>query len=338
MMDALTLDQIRTFLAVVDAGSFSAAARRQNRATSAITYAIDKMEEQLGVQLFNRTGYRPRLTEEGQALLPRTRRVVDEIDGLRIAARGIASGLEPEVSIAIDTMFPMSLLSAPLREFQARFPGVQLRIIVETLGSSARLVAEGHCAIGLVTEFAASGLDLASLPFLEIALVLVVSPDHPLAKIADNIDIEILKQYVQLVLADRSRVTGSRDYGVYTGQTCRLSDLGAKHEMLRAGLGFGTLPVHLARDDLLAGRLVPLRLTTNLSGPARFPIVLARRNDYPLGPAGQWLVGRLSSNDFTSESLKQRLIQLPDGVRNKNSKRNRKRKAVRRTSGRKSSH
>ena len=69
-MDSLTLDQFAVFAAVVDAGSFAAAARRMNRAQSAITYAIQKLEEQSGVVLFDRAAYRAELTEAGRALLP----------------------------------------------------------------------------------------------------------------------------------------------------------------------------------------------------------------------------------------------------------------------------
>jgi DNA-binding transcriptional LysR family regulator len=296
MIDALTLDQIGLFLRVVDAGSFSAAARAERRATSAVTYAVHKMEDQLGLPLFDRSTYRPTLTEAGRALLPRARRVAEEVDRLRSVAHGIAGGLEPEIAIAVDAMFPMARLLDPLREFQARYPSVLLRMVVETLGGTPRLVADGECVLGLVSEFAVTGLDLVSTHVADLALMMVAAPSHPLARIAGPIDPEALKEHVQLVLADRSRQTGNRDYSVFSSQTWRLSDLGAKHEMLRAGLGFGSLPAHMAEGDVAAGRLVTLEIGSGYGRGPRFPMVLARRPDLQMGPATSWLFARLCAS------------------------------------------
>src|ERR1700744_3539248 len=108
MIDSLTLDQIQLFLAVTDAGSFSRAAKRLNRAQSVVTYGIQKLEAQFGIPLFDRTAYRPALTEAGRALLPRARRIAEETDAFRETARSLANGLEPELTIVLDSMFPMS--------------------------------------------------------------------------------------------------------------------------------------------------------------------------------------------------------------------------------------
>src|ERR1700746_2420094 len=108
MLDSLTLDQIRIFLAVADAGSCSKAAKRLNRAQSAVTYGIQKLEAQFGIPLFDRTAYRPALTEAGGALLPRVGRIAEGKNAFRDAARSLASGLEAELTIVLDSMFPMS--------------------------------------------------------------------------------------------------------------------------------------------------------------------------------------------------------------------------------------
>lgn len=315
MLYALTLDQIQLFLAVVETGSFSAAARNESRATSAITYAIQKMEEQLGLVLFDRTHYRPTLTEAGRALLPRARRVAEEVSGLRLVARSISTGLEAQLSIAVDAMFPMGLLSDALREFQARFQAVQIRISVETLGTASRLVADGQFTIGLVGEFGTTGLELNTVPAVELSLVMVAAPTHPLAQIKGPIGPEVVKDHVQLVLTDRVEVAGSRDYGVFSSQTWRLSDLAAKQEMLRAGLGFGSLPLHLARDDLARGRLVQLEMANSFGKSLEFLMVLAWRNDRPLGPATRWLIERLTASG-TSQN-KQLPVRQPAPQRTK---------------------
>ena len=106
-VDSLTLDQIRIFLAVADTGSFSKAAKQLNRAQSAVTYGIQKLEAQFGIPLFDRTAYRPALTEAGRTLLLRARRIAEETNAFRDAARSLASGLEAELTIVLDSMFPM---------------------------------------------------------------------------------------------------------------------------------------------------------------------------------------------------------------------------------------
>src|ERR1700739_4453174 len=98
MIDSLTLDQVRIFLAVADTGSFSKAAKRMNRAQSAVTYGIQKLAAQFGIALFDRTAYRPALTEAGRALLPRARRIAEETNAFRDTARSLASGFGREMA------------------------------------------------------------------------------------------------------------------------------------------------------------------------------------------------------------------------------------------------
>src|SRR5579859_819835 len=102
---APSFDQLQVMLAVVETGSFSAAARRLNRAQSAVTYAVQRLEEQLGTALFDRASYRPVLTEAGRALLPRAQRIADELRSLCEQAQGIAAGLEPELTLVVEAMF-----------------------------------------------------------------------------------------------------------------------------------------------------------------------------------------------------------------------------------------
>src|SRR3954471_1301983 len=110
IMETPTLAQLEVFLAVVEAGSFSAAARALGRAQSAVTYSIQRLEEEAGVELFDRSAYRPTLTEAGQALAPRAQRIVEDVAAFRSQAKGMAGGLEPEISLVVEAMFPMCLL------------------------------------------------------------------------------------------------------------------------------------------------------------------------------------------------------------------------------------
>ena len=295
MLDSLTLDQIRIFLTVADTGSFSKAAKQLNRAQSAVTYGIQKLEAQFGIPLFDRTAYRPALTEAGRALLPRARRIAEETNAFRDTARSLASGLEAELTIVLDSMFPMSAVVETLRVFTAKFPTVPPRIYVQSLGAAAELVLDGTCMIGLLPLFFSDMAPLKRFPLLTVNLIPVVAPEHPLATLDGPIDTQVLQQHVQLVLTDRSSLTARRDYGVLSGRTWRLADLGAKHSMLLAGLGWGNMPSHLVQNDVARGRLKAIRPVEFDSRVAQLVMCGAYLADHRLGPAGQWMIEHLSA-------------------------------------------
>jgi len=135
MLDAISLDQLRTFIAAAEEGSFSAAGRKLRRAQSVVSHTLANLENQTGVQLFDRSGRYPRLTEEGAALLVQARQVVSGMDGFKSSARAIADGLEPELSVVVDVMYPMASLTDAVDAFRKQFPHTPLRLYVEALGA-----------------------------------------------------------------------------------------------------------------------------------------------------------------------------------------------------------
>lgn len=294
-MDAITIDQLRVFRQVVETGSFSAAARAMHRAQSAITYAVQKLEDQLGTPLFDRSGYRPVLSEAGRALLPRATRILEELAVFKSQARAIAGGVEPEVSLVVDPLFPAQVVVDALSAFQREYAAVQLRVHVEALGAAAQAVLDRTADLGIVLDFAAAAVDLETIAIGEIELVPVAAPSHPLARRKGRIPPEALRDELQLVLTDRSSLTRGQDFSVFSVNTWRLADLGARHELLRAGLGWGSMPAHMVEEDLAQHRLVRLdiRRPDGLTKLPRPGVVLARRKDKVLGPAGTWLAGRL---------------------------------------------
>jgi DNA-binding transcriptional LysR family regulator len=292
-MDSLTLDQIQLFLTVVDQGSFSKAAKKLNRAQSAVTYGIQKLEAQIGLPLFDRTAYRIALTEAGRTLLLRARRIAEETNAFRDTARSLASGLEAELTIVLDSMFPMPPVVEALRAFTERFPTVPPRVYVQSLGAAAELVLDGTCMLGLLQLDLSNIALLKRFPFLTVDLVPVVAPSHPLAAIDGPIETHVLHNHVQLVLTDRSALTAGRDYGVLSGRTWRLADLGAKQLMLLAGLGWGNMPAHLVEADIAQGRLKIIRPIEFDAWTAQLVMCGAYLADRRLGPAGQWMIEHL---------------------------------------------
>jgi DNA-binding transcriptional LysR family regulator len=286
-----TLDQLRIFLAVADEGSFNKAARKLGRALSVISYGIAALEAQLAVRLFDREGSRrPQLTEAGRALLADARAIADDVDGLMSRARGILQGLETKVALAVDVMMPSQTVAGVLRDFQAMFPTVNLRLHVEALGAVAALVRDRRA------DLAVAGPDILDLPELQrralgsVELIPVAAPAHPLAKRTDVRPGEA-SEHLQLVLTDRSPLTRGREFSVLSPRTWRLADLGAKHALLLEGIGWGNMPRHRVADDLAAGRLVALCLPE----APRFDYGLNAlwRKDSRPGPAAAWLLDAL---------------------------------------------
>lgn len=292
MLDGVSLDHLRTFVAAADTGSFSAAGRALGRAQSVVSQTIANLEAQLGVRLFERIGRYPELTAPGTSLLVDARRVVSDADTLKAKAKSFAAGLEPELSIVVDVMFPQGCLSDALSAFKVEFPQTPLRLHVEALGAVAQMVLDGGCSIGITgtLPFNPPGITAESL-FSE-KIVTVVAPSSPLATAKGPVKLRDVQEETQLVLSDRSSLTKGVDYGVQGKNIWRLADLGAKHAFLRAGLGWGHMPMWLVADDIASGRLVQIELEGPAAGIMPFQAV------YPTGslpgPASRWLIGRFA--------------------------------------------
>ena len=150
--------------------------------------------------------------------------------------------------------------------------------------------------IGLLPLIFSDIAQFKRFPLLTVDLVPVVSPGHPLAKLDGPIDTHVLHEYVQLVLTDRSALTAGREYGVLSGRTWRLADLGAKQSMLVAGLGWGNMPAHMVEADIAQGRLKVIQPVDFDPRTAQLVMCGAYLADHQLGPAGQWMIEHLSES------------------------------------------
>ena len=287
-----SLDQLRVFLTVVETGSFAAAGRRLTRATSAVSYSVANLEQQLGVALFDRERTKkPMLTEAGIAVLSEAKTLSTGIDNLRAKVSGLMAGFESEVALVVDVMMPTSRLVDAMHAFEEEFPTVTLRLHVEALGAVTQLVQSGVANIGI------SGPLNEDVPGIErinvggVELIPVAAPSHPLASSPANAP-GAARKYVQLVLTDRSTLTEDRDFGVMGVKSWRLADLGSKHALLLAGIGWGNMPEPMVRDDVAAGRLRRLDLPDQSGG--FYTLHAIHRTDTPPRPAAAWLIHRFS--------------------------------------------
>ncbi|HWP18065.1 MAG TPA: LysR family transcriptional regulator [Burkholderiaceae bacterium] len=293
MLDALTLGQLRTFVAIADAGSFRAAATRLRRAQSAVSHAVAAMERELGVRLFDRTSHRPTLTPEGVALLEDARAVLIKLDAMRGRARGLSRGLELELHLTVDTLFPLPVLGEALRAWRTQMPTVRLILRVEPLGGPLAALKEGRSqlAISVGEGLRAPHIEREALGRLEF--VAVVAPAHPLAAQASGgrpLGTPGLADHLQIVQSDPSPLSEGQDFGVLSPQTWRVTGQDTKLALIRAGLGWGRMPLWAVEQDLAQGRL--LRLPAQGLGPGGSTVVhafLAHRTDQALGPAASAL-------------------------------------------------
>jgi DNA-binding transcriptional LysR family regulator len=296
-MDALTIDQFTVFVTIVDTGSFAAAARQLSRAQSAITYAIQKLEEQSGLLFFDRSTYRPTLTAAGIALLPRARRILDDVADWRLHAHGIAQGLEPEISLVIVPYATDVLVSRILGTFNTRFPRVCVHLSTVSFSVATEALRAGNADIGLLTEHEPLSEELERRQCGWIDLVAVAAPDHPLGKIKGKLNTAMLLDCTQLVLGTALGTDKGRDYGVHAVNHWRVSDIQTKRSLILAGVGWGSMPKSVVAKDIAAGRLVELELERweGSDKMPSFPLVIAHLKDRALGPAGRWLVEQFVS-------------------------------------------
>jgi DNA-binding transcriptional LysR family regulator len=295
MIDGITLDQFRTFIAAADEGSFSGAGRRLRRAQSVVSQTLATMEGQLGIQLFDRTGRVPVLTDAGRALLPEARAVAGNVDAFKARARGLAGGLEAELAVVIDVMLPTRVLTHAVADFSARFPEVPLRLYVEALGAVLHPILEGNCAFGIIGTLPDVPGSIVRERLMEVQMVPVASRAHPLARRSAPLTVKDLAGHVQLVLTDRTNLSQGIEFGVVSAKPWRLADLGAKHAFLKAGMGWGGMPLDLVQADIDAGALVILDVVEVPRKGMWLTLSAAFQADAPPGPAGRWLIERIKT-------------------------------------------
>jgi DNA-binding transcriptional LysR family regulator len=293
VLDGVSLDQLRAFIAAVDEGSFSAGARKLHRAQSAVSELVSNLEAQLGVALFDRSERYPKLTAAGIQLVADARIVVANVDLLKARAKGISRGLESELSAVVDVLFPIEAIAESAKEFRDRFPRTPLRLYVEALGGAYQPVLDGRCSLGVVGSLPIAPDSITLERLQGLPMIMVAARDHPLALISGVIPKTELAKHVQLVLTDRSELTTGREFGVLSPLTWRLGDLFAKHAFLLKSLGWGGMPLHAVKQDLLEGRLVKLSIEDLAEESLVLPMSAAYLTAKPPGPAGRWLIERL---------------------------------------------
>src|ERR1700722_6408931 len=211
MLDGVSLDQLRAFIASADEGSFSAAARKLRRAQSVVSELVSNLEGQIGVTLFDRSGRYPTLTQEGAVLLADARAISSGLDFMKARAKGMASGLEPELSVVVDVLFPIAAITEAAKEFRVKFPGTPLRLYVEALGAAYQPVVDGVAGFGIVGSLPILPATFTAERLTGVVFVMASAGDRPPIKYKAIIPKSELANLVQLVLTDRSTLSKGRE-------------------------------------------------------------------------------------------------------------------------------
>lgn len=297
---AISLEALRALDAIQRKGSFAAAADELFKVPSALSYTIQKLEQSLGITLFDRSGHRAELTPAGRLVWEQGQKILKAADELTVAARRVARGWETRLRIALDTLLPLDILFPLIHEFRGAGIGTEIQLLEEVLGGSldTLLCDRADLVVG------ASQLPSASLYQARLAGYIefdfVVSPGHPLAALPQPLTPEQIMQFPAIVAADSSRHMAPLNSGLLDGQTrLTVPNMSAKLSAHVAGLGVGFVPRHLAAPYVTGGQLQVLPVAR--PKPQSTVYFLWRKNNQ--GKALHWFLQKLDETKAVERAL-----------------------------------
>jgi DNA-binding transcriptional LysR family regulator len=259
--DVLTPDALAMLQTIASTGSFAAAARASNMVPSALTYRVRQMEDALDVLLFDRSSRQARLTEAGAELLREGTRVLADIDAIANRVKRVATGWEPQFTIAVDSIINGATMMELCDAFFSLKPPTRVRLRAETLSGTLEALTSGQADLALGVVIAASSTaSLHREPLGSVRFVFAVAPHHPLAHAPEPLSDEVIRQHRAVAVADSIQRGGGLSIGLLAGQDVfTVTGMPAKLDAQIRGLGAGLLPTCLAQPYIDTGRLVVKR-------------------------------------------------------------------------------
>jgi DNA-binding transcriptional LysR family regulator len=292
--DVLTPDALAMLQGIADAGSFAAAARARGLVPSALTYRVRQIEDALDVLLFDRSSRQARLTEAGAELLREGARLLREIDAMANRVKRVATGWEPQLTLAADSLASRPVLMELCDAFFAQDPPTRLRIRDETLSGTLEALTSGQAdlALGMAME-PTTVAGLQHQPLGSVGFVFAVAPHHPLARGDGTLTDDVIRQHRAVAVADSVQRGSGLTFGLLGGQDVfTVPTMQAKLEAQLRGLGAGFLPEPMARPYIETGRLVQRRVKR----PSRVVhLSYAWRGGKEPGRALRWWLDQLAS-------------------------------------------
>ena len=257
MHNALSLDALRALDAIDRKGSFAAAAEALYKVPSALSYTIAKLESDLGVALFDRSKQRAQLTPAGQLLLEQGRTLLHAANQLQNAVKQLDTGWETQLTIAKDSIVPNAPLLDVIGQFLQLDKITQVLVTEEVMAGAWEALQTGRAdiAVGVSGDLPKGQFNL--LPLGEVEFVFAVAPHHQLAALDRIVGIEDVQQFAAIVVADSALDAPKRSSGLFdTRQRVIVSNMQAKIDAQKQGLGIGFVPRHLISEELARGELV----------------------------------------------------------------------------------
>lgn len=253
----ISLDQWRALIAVVEAGGYAQAAETLHKSQSSVTYAVQKIESQLGVRAFEIQGRKAALTPTGQMLYRRARALVAEAADLEQAAHKLSAGWEAEIGLAVEVLFPTSMLFESLARFGEESPRTRIEVIETVIGGAPEALLKGQADLAL-TPHVPPGYPADSI--MRSRVIAVAHPSHPLHRLGRELSYRDLRAYRHLVVRDSGAVRDRRAASIEVEQRWTVSQMASSIEAVRSGFGFSWFPEERIRAELESGTLKPLPL------------------------------------------------------------------------------
>ena len=293
--DVLTPDALAMLQAIATKGSFAAAARSLGVVPSALTYRVRQIEDALDVLLYDRSSRQARLTEAGAELLREGGRLLEEIDAVANRVKRVATGWEPQLTIAVDSIIAKATLMELCESFFSLSPPTRIRLRDETLSGTLEALTSGQADLALGVADSSNNSGIQSKPLGEVSFVYAVAPHHPLASAPEPLSDEVVRQHRAVAVADSVARGRGMTIGLLGGQDVfTVATMQAKLDAQLRGLGSGFVPECMARAYIETGRLV----VRQMERPQRIiPVNYAWRSVNPPGPgrALQWWLAQLTS-------------------------------------------
>src|SRR6056297_1028037 len=276
----LSLDALQVLDAIDHKGSFAAAAASLHRVPSSVSYTVGKLEQDLGVTLFQKQGRKAVLTNAGRLLLERGRALLLAAEQLARDTRQAATGWEPRLRIARDHSIADELLFDALQALYRAVPGIEISISEEVLGGAWEALLEDRVDLLVGAVDAVPGQKgIRHVPWFEQNFVFVAHRDHPICREPQPLGPEALHSHRVVMVRDSSRNQPAISRGIVgPGATLQVAGMRQKLHAQLAGLGIGTLPLHLVQPYLDSGELVSLDVQPALTnGPCHLAWKTANR-------------------------------------------------------------
>ncbi len=267
----ISLEQWSALVAIVDAGSFAAAAERLHKSQSTLSYAIQRIETLLGVAVFAKQGRRMVLTPAGEELNRRARRLLDDATRLEHGAAELARGWEPEIRLAAEVIFPTWRLLDCLQRFANEHPDIRIELIESVLGGTDEALVERRVDLAIASRVPPG---FAGDVLMPVRFVCAAAPDHPLHQLGRPLSLDDLRAHRHLVIRD-SGVQRARVGGWLNNSRWTVSHKATSIRAAVMGLGYAWYPEEAIREELDKGLLKPLPLRRGSERHATLYLVFA---------------------------------------------------------------